>query len=151
MKYLDQTVCEALRKWPPVPMTDRLCVKDYDLKLDGKNLHINANDSCYIPIWSFHRDLKYFPNPEKFEPERFSEENRGNIDPDTYLPFGVGPRNCIGSRFALMEMKTFFYYLLLNFSFEANSKTQIPLEFDNIPFDIKTKIGIWLSLKPRNN
>lgn len=151
MKYLDQTVCEALRKWPPAPITDRLCVKDYDLKLDGKTLHMNANDVCFVPIWSFHRDPKYFPNPEKFEPERFSEENRGNIDPDTYLPFGVGPRNCIGSRFALMEMKTFFYYLLLNFSFEANSKTQIPLEFDNIPFDIKTKIGIWLSLKPRNN
>lgn len=49
-----------------------------------------------IPIYGLHHDPKHFPDPEKFDPERFSEENKHNIAPNTYLPFGVGPRNCIG-------------------------------------------------------
>lgn len=103
-----------------------------------------------IPVWNFHRDPKYFPNPGKFDPDRFSEENRDKIDPDTYLPFGVGPRNCIGSRFALMELKTIMYHLLLKFTFEANEKTQIPLQLAKIAFGIRPENGIWVSLKPRS-
>lgn len=102
-----------------------------------------------IPIYGFHHDPKYFPEPEKFDPERFSDENKGDIDPDTYLPFGIGPRNCIGSRFALMELKTIFYYLVLNFSLEVTEKTQIPLKFDKNPIGLKTERGIWVALKPR--
>lgn len=131
-------------------MTDRICVKDYILKFDDKVLHIDRDVTCFIPIWNFHRDPKYFPNPEKFDPDRFNESNRGSIDPDTYLPFGVGPRNCIGSRFALMELKTIFFYLLLNFSFEVCDKTEIPLKFAKIPIGIKPENGIWLALKPRD-
>jgi cytochrome P450 family 9 len=52
-----------------------------------------------IPAWSFHRDPQFFPDPLKFDPERFSEENKHNIQPFTYMPFGLGPRNCIGKSF----------------------------------------------------
>lgn len=104
-----------------------------------------------VPIYGYHRDPNYFPDPLKFDPERFNEENRGNIDPDTYLPFGIGPRNCIGSRFALMEVKTIFYYLLLNFTFEVTEKTQIPLKYAKNPVGIQAEKGIWLALKPRDN
>jgi cytochrome P450 family 9 len=88
MKYMDQVVCETLRKWPAAPMVDRLCVKDYEIEYDDKNFLIEKGKNFYIPIYGFHHDEKYFKNPEKFDPERFSDENKANIDPDTYLPFG---------------------------------------------------------------
>ena len=66
------------------------------------------------------------------------------------VQLGVGPRNCIGSRFALMELKTIFYYLMLNFSFEVTEKTQIPLKLAKIPFSSKSEKGVWVALKPRN-
>ncbi|KAG5671809.1 hypothetical protein PVAND_001984 [Polypedilum vanderplanki] len=151
MKYLDAVISETLRKWPAAPVTDRICVKDYELKYDNKCIKFEANKTIMlIPIWSIHRDPKYYQNPDKFDPERFNDENKKLIDPDTYLPFGVGPRNCIGSRFALMEIKTFFYYLLLNFTIEVTEKTQIPLTFENSAFAIKPKKGIWVELKPRS-
>jgi cytochrome P450 family 9 len=88
MKYMDQVVCETLRKWPAAPLIDRLCVKDYEIEYDDKKFTIENGKNFYIPIYAIHHDERYFKNPEKFDPERFSDENKANIDPDTYLPFG---------------------------------------------------------------
>jgi cytochrome P450 family 9 len=130
-------------------MTDRICVKDYVVEVDDKKFTFEKGTSFYVPITAYHHDPKYFSDPEKFDPERFSEENKSKIDPDTYLPFGIGPRNCIGSRFALMEVKTIFYYLLHNFSFKVTAKTQIPLKLTNSLVGLKTEKGIWIGLKAR--
>lgn len=93
-------VTETLRKWPPFAVTDRRVVKDFTI--DPKYSHeaplrLDKSVVCQIPIYSLHRDSKYFPNPEKFDPERFNDVNKQEIVPFTYLPFGVGPRNCIGN------------------------------------------------------
>lgn len=88
MKYMDQVVCETLRMWPAAPMVDRLCVKDYVMEYDDIKFTIEKGKNFYIPIHGIHHDERYFKNPDKFDPERFSDENKGDIDPDTYLPFG---------------------------------------------------------------
>ncbi|XP_037039470.1 probable cytochrome P450 9f2 [Bradysia coprophila] len=149
MKYMDQVVCETLRLWPPAPAVDRLCVKDYEIQYDDTKFMMEKGKNFYIPIYGIHHDERYFENAEKFDPERFSEENRRNIDPDTYIPFGLGPRNCIGSRFALMELKTIIYYLLLNFDFVPTEKTQIPLKLSNNPTQLQAEKGVWVGFKPR--
>lgn len=59
-------------------------------------IKIEVGQIIGIPIRSIHIDEKYYPDPEKFDPERFSDENKHNIKPGTYLSFGIGPRNCIG-------------------------------------------------------
>lgn len=97
MKYMDQVVTETLRKWPPALLTDRLCNRDYVFD-DGKDMKllIEKGRVVWIPISAIHRDPTYWPEPEKFDPERFSDENKKNVIPGTFMPFGNGPRNCIG-------------------------------------------------------
>lgn len=60
--------------------------------------------SIMVPISGLHYDPEYYPDPEKYDPERFSDENKKNLTPYTYLPFGEGPRNCIGMFFNYLEL-----------------------------------------------
>ncbi|XP_031624496.1 probable cytochrome P450 9f2 [Contarinia nasturtii] len=149
MKYLDQIICESLRKWPSAAQVDRVCTKDYVYDLGNEsNLKVEKGTPFFIPIYGIHHDPQYFPEPDKFDPERFSDENKDNILSGTYIPFGLGPRNCIGSRFALMEIKAIVYYLLLNFSIEPNEKTQIPVKLKR-GMILLPENGMHLELKPR--
>ncbi|XP_031630672.1 probable cytochrome P450 9f2 [Contarinia nasturtii] len=150
MKYLDQVTCETLRKWPSLPQIDRICVKDFVYD-DGNKLKFNIEKGTPVvfPIYGIQHDPKYYTDPETFDPERFSDENRTNIAPNTYNPFGIGPRNCIGSRFALMAIKSILYNLLLNFSFEPNEMSQIPLKLKKSAFNFVAENGVHIELKPR--
>lgn len=96
MKYLDQVISECLRKWPPAMMTDRVCNKELTFIVDGQTVTMKEGQQFWIPIYGLHMDAKYFPDPEKFDPERYSEENVRKIVPGSFIPFGVGQRNCIG-------------------------------------------------------
>lgn len=130
MKYMDMVISEVLRKWPPVPSIERLCTKPYTIKPvreDETSVQILLDQQIVLPIYGLHHDPKYFPNPNKFDPERFSEENKRNITPYTYMPFGAGPRICIGNRFALVEIKALLFNLLLNFEIVPTKKTTVPL------------------------
>lgn len=96
LKYLDQVVCEALRKWPPLLVTTRKCTKEHEFNYDGKKFTMERGRVIWISICSIHHDPRYFENPERFDPERFSDENKRNIKSGSYIPFGSGPRNCMG-------------------------------------------------------
>lgn len=137
---------EILRKWAPSPGIERFCVKDFTFDLDGKNITIPKDHSVLIPAYAWHRDPKNFPNPEKFDPERFSEERIKDQNLNAYAPFGIGPRNCIGSRFALMNVKTVLYNMLLSFSFEVSEKTQIPLQYKKTMMNVVAENGFWIKL-----
>lgn len=93
-------ISETLRLWPSVPLIDRKCAKPYviqPLNDNEKPLYIEKDDLVWIPIYSVHRDPNYFPDPNRFDPERFSDENKNNIKQFSYLPFGIGPRQCLGN------------------------------------------------------
>lgn len=103
MKYMDQIISESLRKWPSQSIIDRVCVKDYDYKdEDGLQLHIDKGYFVNIPIYGLHHDPQYFPDPDKFDPERFNDANKQNIVPGSFIPFGIGPRACIGKQEGLL-------------------------------------------------
>jgi cytochrome P450 family 6 len=127
MKYLDMVVNESLRKYPPIPNSFRRSTKDY--KIPDTNLVIPKGTFTVINTFSLHRDSEYYPEPEKFNPERFSDENIKNIVPYTFLPFGEGPRNCLGMRFGLMQAKLGIVKLIKNFKLSICDKSPVPLNF----------------------
>lgn len=99
LKYLDQVINETLRKWPTALLTTRKCTKDIELDLgDGKKVNIERGMGIWIPISAVHNDPKHFENPDIFDPKRFSEENRSKIKSGSFIPFGIGPRSCLGEQ-----------------------------------------------------
>lgn len=98
LKYLDQVVTETLRKWPSFIDNDRVCSKDflYEDKKNNRRFTIKKGQSVRFPIYCIQHDPKYYPDPEEFDPSRFSGENKHKIVPGTFLTFGSGPRACIG-------------------------------------------------------
>ncbi|KPJ12394.1 Cytochrome P450 9e2 [Papilio machaon] len=153
LKYLDMVVSEVLRLWPPAITLERLCVKDYNLgkcnEKASKDYVVRKGESIILPLWSIHRNPTYHPRPLLFDPERFSEERRHLIKPFTYFPFGLGPRNCIGSRFALCELKVMLYQLLLHVQVFPCEKTCKPAQLATDSFSIRMKGGNWVGLKLR--
>lgn len=83
-----------MRLYPVLPFLDRKVAKNY--KIPNTDITLEKDTNVYISIIGMHMDPQYFPNPSKFDPERFSSENKANIVPFTYLPTGAGPRVCIG-------------------------------------------------------
>jgi cytochrome P450 family 6 len=85
---------ETLRKYPPLPTLHRECTKRYEIP--ETNVVLEKGIQVVIPTLGIHYDPQYFPKPEVFDPERFSEEEKNKRHHYTYLPFGEGPRACIG-------------------------------------------------------
>ena len=95
-----------------------------------------------------HNNSKYFPEPEKFKPERFLKPNSDEIVPFSYLPFGGGPRVCIGQRFAIIEMKIAMAKLLSRFKIVDTPATKLEvLTGDSFLLSYE---GIYVKLEPRN-
>ncbi|GAB1290356.1 Cytochrome P450 3A13 [Apodemus speciosus] len=124
IEYMDLVVNETLRLYPVGGRLERVCKKDIEIN----GVFIPKGTVVMIPTFALHKDPKRWPEPEEFCPERFSKKNQDSIKPYTYLPFGKGPRNCIGMRFALMNMKVALVRVLQNFSFQPCKETQIPLK-----------------------
>nr|QQL94722.1 cytochrome P450 3a40 [Lateolabrax maculatus] len=126
MEYLDSVVNECLRLYPPIGRLERKAKET--VKING--ITIPKDMLVMIPIYALHRDPELWPEPEEFRPDRFSKQNKQNINQYTYLPFGAGPRNCLGMRFALVTVKLALVEVLQNYSFSVCEETEIPLTMD---------------------
>uniref|UniRef100_A0A8D0NBA8 Cytochrome P450 3A n=1 Tax=Sus scrofa TaxID=9823 RepID=A0A8D0NBA8_PIG len=145
MEYLDMVVNEILRLYPIAARLERVCKKDVEIH----GVSVPKGTVMMVPVFSIHRDPELWPEPEEFRPERFSKKNKDSINPYTYLPFGTGPRNCIGMRFALMNMKLALVRVLQNFSFKPCKETQTPLKLSSQGL-IQPEKPILLKVVPRD-
>ena len=123
IEYLDCVIKEAQRLNPSAPFTNRECVEDYDLN----GINITKGTEVQIPIYALHHDPDVWEDPEKFDPERFRGPAKDTQHAFQFLPFGAGPRNCIGMRFALMEIKVALVKILIKYKFVRSPETQVPL------------------------
>ncbi|KAH8277875.1 hypothetical protein KR018_009440, partial [Drosophila ironensis] len=126
MKYLEQTVMETLRKHPVLAHLTRLTETDFSA--DDPKYFISKGTVVVIPALGIHYDPDIYPEPEKFKPERFTDEAIAARPSCTWLPFGDGPRNCIGMRFGLMQTCVGLAYLIKNFRFSVGPETEIPFK-----------------------
>jgi cytochrome P450 len=92
-------------------------------------LDVPKGTTLHIPIYAIHHDPQYYPNPNQFDPERFMPENKDRLVPYTYLPFGTGPRNCVGLRFALMNVKTAVANIIEKFKFVKTHNTKTEFQY----------------------
>uniref|UniRef100_A0A182NYZ5 Cytochrome P450 n=1 Tax=Anopheles dirus TaxID=7168 RepID=A0A182NYZ5_9DIPT len=148
MTFMDMVISETLRRWPPLGVTNRKCTKDYTFtNTDGTKVTILKGQNVSIPIKSFQLDEKFFPEPLRFNPDRFADPT--SINQDAFVPFGTGLRNCIGSRVALMQAKCILFYMLSNFTIQPDAKLTIPLVTDETSAGLNAKHGFWMNLVPR--
>ncbi|XP_022914075.2 cytochrome P450 6k1-like [Onthophagus taurus] len=126
-EYLMNIIYETTRKYPVLPFLDRICRNDYEIPED--NLTIDAGTYIYIPVQPIQRDSEYFPDPLKFDPDRFSIENKEKMGLNSYLAFGGGPRNCIGARFGKLSVACGLAKLVSNFDLNLAGEYE-ELEFD---------------------
>ncbi|CAG9858104.1 unnamed protein product [Phyllotreta striolata] len=141
LHYLNMCINETLRMYPVVPFLHRLCVEDY--KIPGSDCIIEKDTTVFIPIYGLQMDEKLFPEPHVYNPERFRDKlDQG--DGSYYLPFGDGPRKCIGGRLGLMNAKLVLASILRNFEITKCPKTPIPLEFEPRSFLMQSKVGLPL-------
>jgi cytochrome P450 family 9 len=148
MKFLEMVINETLRTWPSFRAIVRHCNADCSLKDEetGKTFKIKKGTQVWIPFGEIQVDPKYFPNPEKFHSYRFSDKNKSNIQSGTFLPFGMGPRTCIGSRYALLEAKLLLFTIMSKFTIEKSSKTPNKLthSFGNTGYMEKIFVNLTL-------
>uniref|UniRef100_A0A673J4T5 unspecific monooxygenase n=1 Tax=Sinocyclocheilus rhinocerous TaxID=307959 RepID=A0A673J4T5_9TELE len=144
MEYLDAALNESLRLFPIVGRLERVCKKTVDIN----GLLIPKDMVVMIPTFALHRDPDYWSDPESFKPERFTKGNKESIDPYMYMPFGLGPRNCIGMRFAQVSMKLAIVEILQRFDVSVCDQTQVPLELGTSGL-LVPKDPIKLQFKPR--
>ena len=134
MKYLTACIKESLRLYCSVPVIGRVTGQEVEL---GGHL-IPVGTEITLNIVTMHKDEKYFPDPDRFDPDRFYTEQSLEKHPYAYTPFSAGPRNCIGQKFAMMEVKVTLSAILRKFCVQG----MVPMK------DIL--VAPELVLKPKN-
>ncbi|KAK8767905.1 hypothetical protein V5799_005313 [Amblyomma americanum] len=143
LKYLDCVIKECQRLFPSVPITGRESVEDFKLG----DYTIPKGSTIDVFIYALHRDPDVYPNPERFDPSRFLPENCISRHPYAFIPFSAGSRNCIGQRYAAMELKIIIATVLRNFNVIAlDHRDKVRLSSDLV---LRAADGIRLSFSPR--
>lgn len=118
---MEAVIDETMRLYPPALRLERIA--GCDIEYNG--LKIKKGQVIQVPIYALHHDPQIYPDPESFRPERFEEVERKSRDSAAFLPFGAGPRGCLGMRFALIEIKILLATILSKYRFETCKETAV--------------------------
>ncbi|XP_055710224.1 probable cytochrome P450 28d1 [Phlebotomus papatasi] len=151
MPYLDQVFNEALRIHPPFAFLCKTCTESTEFRLRvGEYRTVEKDMQVIVPIYSLHHDPEYYTDPNKFIPERFNPEHGGvkaYRDKGVLIPFGDGPRVCLGEKFAMAQVKAAIVSLVKTFEITVNPRTRTHLISDPKQFLTYPIGGIWLDFK----
>ncbi|CAH2229448.1 cytochrome P450 6B4-like [Pararge aegeria] len=148
MPYTEACVDEALRLYPLVGLLTREVMHEYTLPT---GLRLKQGDRVHIPVHHIHHNPDHFPEPEVFRPERFFGEEKKNIKPFSYMPFGEGPRTCIGMRFAKMPIHAALLKIFKNYRVELGENMSHKITFNPNSVISQPIGGIHIKFIPRNS
>lgn len=148
LTYMDCVINEVLRLYPPLITLQRKVTKDYPVP--GTSHVLRKGDFLIVPVYSIQRDERFFEQPLEFIPERFNDDNIRNIKPFTFLPFGDGPRVCIGQRFGMMEVRVGLVALLKRYHFTLSDRMNDKLEISPYSGTLAPIGGMWLNIERLN-
>ncbi|XP_052899277.1 probable cytochrome P450 4ac1 [Anopheles moucheti] len=140
LPYLDRVIKESLRLYPPVAFISR--ATSGELAVDGTTFPHNT--ITHVHIYDLHRDPAQFPDPDRFEPDRFLPDVAEKRNPYAYVPFSAGPRNCIGQKFAQLEIKTVLVALLRRFRLMPVTKREEIVFMADLVLRAKTPLKVRL-------
>uniref|UniRef100_A0A1B0EV31 Cytochrome n=1 Tax=Lutzomyia longipalpis TaxID=7200 RepID=A0A1B0EV31_LUTLO len=144
LQYLDLVIKETMRLYPSVPIIGRRSKKEVTIN----NVTIPAGAAISVGTYFMGRDPEFFPDPETFNPERFTVERSAEIQNlYSYVPFSAGPRNCIGQKFAVLEMKSIAVKILKNFEISVDENYKHPILMAEIV--LRPDNGVHLKFKAR--
>ena len=143
MPYLEKVLKESMRILPSVALFGRQSIEPVTIS----GCTIPKNSLMLIAPWTLHHRADIYPEPEKFDPERFSDERQDSIPRFAYLPFSEGPRVCIGRAFAMMQMRINLAMLLQRYRLKLVEGYQFEPAFQ---FNARPKHGLPMQLEPRN-
>jgi len=145
--YLDQVISETLRMYPPVVlMITREVASDTQIG----DYDIPAGTNIQIPVWQVHHNPDIWPNPHTFDPDRFLPKRKKERHPMAWIPFGAGPRGCIGLRFALLETKVALAKILIKYRILPCKRTEedLTLRVPTVTLNPPEE-GVWLAVVHR--
>jgi len=145
LTYLEMCINESMRMIPPGFLLDRMVENDCEIM----GVKIPKGISVTFPVVAIHNDPEIWESPDKYDPERFTPDNKAGRHPYAFLPFGQGPRNCIGMRLALLEMKIALAAILQSLAPVKCEKSVYPPVMN--PYDITAKDGLWVKWEVRKN
>jgi cytochrome P450 len=142
MPFIKQVLEEAMRLYPPVGLVARTVLEDDELC--GRTMR--PNDTIFLPIWALHRHEMLWDAPRAFDPDRFSPSVSAGRDRYQYLPFGAGPRVCVGANFAMMQAHIILATLVQRFRFAPSLPAPRPI----MTMTVRPEPGVFLSLETLN-
>lgn len=146
MQYLDKCLNETMRKYPTGASVQRSCSKPY--LIPETNVTIPIGQSILIPVYAIHWDKTIYPQPEVFNPERFSSEQISTRHHMAFMPFGAGLRQCVGRRLVILILKIAMAKILSNYKFVLDmSKTSNPLKLAPSAVVITPLESIFIQMK----
>jgi cytochrome P450 len=140
MPLVEQVLEESMRLYPPVGLLARTVLQADELC--GR--HMKPNDIVFLPIWALHRHELWWERPALFDPGRFAPQNRSRLNKHQYLPFGAGPRVCVGADFAMMQACIILASLVQRFRFLPSAPGPRPV----MMMTVRPEPGIFLELQP---
>ncbi|EDW00739.1 cytochrome P450 4p1 isoform X2 [Drosophila grimshawi] len=139
LKYMDRFIKETIRMYPSAPVMGRQTTSETELP---NGLILPPGTQCVIHVYDLHRNPKYWNAPEQFDPDRFLPENSMDRHNFAYVPFSAGQRNCMGQKYAMLEIKTLLIYILKQFKILPITKAEDLILHSGITLCVKNDVKV---------